>query len=892
MIMTRIDYIFQDILDAIREPLLVLDSDLKVILANRSFINSFKVTPEETLGNFIYDLGNQQWDIPKLRELLEGILPKNNTFDSYEIEHEFPNIGHKIMLLNARRFTENDTGSQMIFLAIEDISERMQLETLLKDSEERFRRLFETANDGILLLEKREFKICHVNPAVTAMLDYSKEECIGNDIKDIGFPDDLDTPQEILKTLNKDGIIHYKDVPVRKKAGQVIDTDIYMVDKATLVQCNIRNVTERKRTEEALRKSEEKYRRLFNNAEVGIYRTRLDGSEVIEVNRKFLDIAGATREEIIGKPSVNLWADPKEREEMAKMLVTDGSVSAFEFKMLNKRRGDVRNCLTSALLYREQGILEGSIVDITDRIHIEQSLQEEKNRAQSYLDIAEVMFVVINSKEEVALTNRKTCEVLGYKQEEIIAKNWFDSFLPARIKDQVRTVFAGLMAGEIGHFRYYENTVLTKDGKERDIAWQSTILKDDEGNIFGILASGEDITDLKQAEKEKQRLEAQLQQSQKMETIGLLAGGIAHDFNNLLTTIIGNAYFALDQASEGTSLYNEIDEIRKAGRQAAALTRQLLAFSRKQLIKPQVINLNDILMNTEKMLRRTIGEDIEFKTTFEPELWNVKMDSGQIEQIILNLIVNARDAMPDGGNLTVETANVELDDMYFQNHGIKNGWGSYVMMAVTDTGIGMDEETQSRIFEPFFTTKERAQGTGLGLSTVYGIVKQNNGHIWAYSEPGKGTTLKVYFPRIKADEASDIEEQLDENRLKGSETILIVEDSETLLKLTQKMLESYGYKVLTAQNGNEAMEIFNGHDGPIHLLLTDVVMPGMSGRKLAEQIQSENQKVKVIYMSGYTDDTISKHGVLNDDIEFIEKPYSAKDLGLKVRKVLTMKRTD
>ena len=892
MIMTRIDYIFQDILDAIREPLLVLDSDLKIILANRSFINSFKVTPEETLGNFIYDLGNQQWDIPKLRELLEGILPKNNTFDSYEIEHEFPNIGHKIMLLNARRFIENETGSQMIFLAIEDISERMQLETLLKDSEERFRRLFETAGDGILLLEKREFKICHVNPAVTAMLDYSKEECIGNDIKDIGFPDDLDTPQEILKTLNKDGIIHYKDVPVRKKAGQVIDTDIYMVDKATLVQCNIRNVTERKRTEEALRKSEEKYRRLFNNAEVGIYRTRLDGSEVIEVNRKFLDIAGATREEIIGKPSVNLWADPKEREEMAKMLVTDGSVSAFEFKMLNKRRGDVRNCLTSVLLYREQGILEGSIVDITDRIHIEQSLQEEKNRAQSYLDIAEVMFVVINSKEEVALTNRKTCEVLGYKQEEIIAKNWFDSFLPARIKDQVRTVFAGLMAGEIGHFRYYENTVLTKDGKERDIAWQSTILKDDEGNIFGILASGEDITDLKQAEKEKQRLEAQLQQSQKMETIGLLAGGIAHDFNNLLTTIIGNAYFALDQASEGTSLYNEIDEIRKAGRQAAALTRQLLAFSRKQLIKPQILNLNDILMTTEKMLRRTIGEDIEFKTTFEPELWNVKMDPGQIEQIILNLIVNARDAMPDGGNLTVETANVELDDMYFQNHGIKNGWGSYVMMAVTDTGIGMDEETQSRIFEPFFTTKERAQGTGLGLSTVYGIVKQNNGHIWAYSEPGKGTTLKVYFPRIKADEASDIEEQLDENRLKGSETILIVEDSETLLKLTQKMLESYGYKVLTAQNGNEAMEIFNGHDGPIHLLLTDVVMPGMSGRKLAEQIQSENQKVKVIYMSGYTDDTISKHGVLNDDIEFIEKPYSAKDLGLKVRKVLTMKRTD
>jgi CheY-like chemotaxis protein len=371
-----------------------------------------------------------------------------------------------------------------------------------------------------------------------------------------------------------------------------------------------------------------------------------------------------------------------------------------------------------------------------------------------------------------------------------------------------------------------------------------------------------------------------------MESVGLLAGGIAHDFNNLLTTIIGNADFALDQTSKDTSLYSEIDEIRKAGRQAAALTRQLLAFSRKQLIRPEILNLNDILTGTEKMLRRTIGEDIEFKTMIEPELWNVKIDPGQIEQILLNLIVNARDAMPTEGKLTIETANVELDDIYVQNHGVKNGRGSYVMMVVTDTGIGMDEKTRYRIFEPFFTTKERGQGTGLGLSTVYGIVKQNNGHIRADSEPGKGTTFKIYLPRIKADEALEIEEQMDENRLKGSETILVVEDSKTLLKLTQKMLESYGYKVLTAQCANEAVEIFNGHDRPIHLLLTDVVMPGMSGRKLAAKIISKNPKVKVIYMSGYTDDTISKHGVLYDDIEFIEKPFSQKNMGLKVRRVL------
>jgi len=372
-----------------------------------------------------------------------------------------------------------------------------------------------------------------------------------------------------------------------------------------------------------------------------------------------------------------------------------------------------------------------------------------------------------------------------------------------------------------------------------------------------------------------------------MESIGSLAGGIAHDFNNLLTTIIGNADFALDQASENRSLYNEIEEIRKAGRQAAALTRQLLAFSRKQIIQPHILNLNDILENTEKMLRRTIGEDIEIKTIFEPDLWNVKMDPGQIEQILMNLVVNARDAMPTGGKLTIETVNVKLDDVYFQDHGVKSIPGFYAMLAITDTGTGMNEETRIRIFEPFFTTKERGQGTGLGLSTVYGIVKQNNGHIFAESEPGKGTKFKVYFQKIKTDEVSgDIDEQLDENRFKGSETILVVEDSETLLKLTQKMLESYGYKILAAQSGNEAMEILNGNDGTIHLLLTDVVMPDMNGRELAEQIQSENPKVRVVYMSGYSDDTISKHGVLYDDVEFIEKPFSAKDLGLKVRGVL------
>jgi len=881
--------------------------------------------------------------------------------------------------------------------------------------------------------------------------------------------------------------------------------------------------TERKKAEKELRESEEKYRYLFNNAEVGMFRTRIDGSEILEMNEKFLEIFGRTREEMQGSPSVIHWADQSEREEMVRRLELEGRVPDFECRMLNKH-GEVRSCLTSLRLYREQEILEGSIVDITERKQVEKALLESEALFRNLVDSApegifvqaDGRFLFLNpsmvrilgatsaeeligtefmariapkyheavrnrirsqhetgkpalpmdqkylridgstvSVETIAvsirfqgmdahlvfvrdITERKQAEknlleserrfstifhtnpaavaltrldnnqlvdvnqawqkITGYTQSEVLGHTPLELnlwVLPAQrerltkmlreqgmARDEVKVrqksgeIIEVLFSGEIielsgesylltmaqditdrkkaeaalreSEEKYrsmmesfsdplyicspdlkikYMNPKMTKrvgrdaigepcysvfhgnsnkcewcdldkviegetfetniksplDGRDYHVT--SMPIRNQDGTISK-MAIYKDITDYLKAISEREETRMQLMQSQKMESIGSLAGGIAHDFNNLLTTIIGNADFALEQARENTSLYSEIDEVRKAGRQAAALTRQLLAFSRKQIIQPHILNLNDILENTEKMLRRTIGEDIEFKTMFEPNLWEVKMDPGQIEQILLNLVVNARDAMPTEGKLTIETANVELDDICVQNYEVKSGQGSYVMMAVTDTGIGMDEETRSRIFEPFFTTKHRSQGTGLGLSTVYGIVKQNNGHIRTESEPGKGTTFKIYFPRIKADEAPEIEEQMDENRLKGSETILIVEDSKTLLKLTKKILESYGYNVLTAQSGHEAVEIFNRHDDSIHLLLTDVVMPGMSGRKLAEKIQSENPKVKFLYMSGYTDDTISKHGVLFDDIELIEKPFSQKDMGLKVREVL------
>ncbi len=382
------------------------------------------------------------------------------------------------------------------------------------------------------------------------------------------------------------------------------------------------------------------------------------------------------------------------------------------------------------------------------------------------------------------------------------------------------------------------------------------------------------------------KLESQLQQSQKMQAIGTLAGGVAHDFNNILTTIIGNADLLLlgseldDNAQEG------IEEIKLAGKRASELTRQLLAFSRKQVIQPTSIQINTILSGLEKMLCRLIGEDIDVLILPEPELWAVNMDATQIEQIIMNLSVNARDAMPKGGKLTIETKNIEIDKNYLFEHSIHGQTGSYVLLAVSDTGKGMDNDTQERIFEPFFTTKESGKGTGLGLSSVYGIVKQNNGFIWVYSEPDQGTTFKIYLPKFEGKSIKKKQKPVSAGELTGSETILVVEDDDRLRKVVHTILAQYGYNVLEAENGLAALQLCENHNKQIDMMISDVVMPGMNGKETANEILSRRPDINVIFMSGYTDDAIVHHGVLTKGVNFLEKPFSPDKLLQKVRNVM------
>ncbi len=416
-----------------------------------------------------------------------------------------------------------------------------------------------------------------------------------------------------------------------------------------------------------------------------------------------------------------------------------------------------------------------------------------------------------------------------------------------------------------------------KDGAEFPVEVSLSSVETDEG-IFGI-AFVSDIT-------VRKALEEQLMHAQKMEAVGRLAGGVAHDFNNMLTVIAGYNRMILDELSTLDPLRGYAEEILKAADRAAALTNQLLAFSRRQIMQPRVININAVVGHTERMLRRLIGEDIDLAMRLGADTGNIKADPNHIEQAIVNLAVNARDAMPLGGRITIETSNAEIDETYAKTHmGVKPG--EFVMIAVSDTGHGMDSATRQNIFEPFFTTKQHGKGTGLGLATVYGTVKQSGGDIWVYSEPGQGTTFKLYFPRVAEPVSAGLMEDSVHNSHGSSETVMLVEDETQVRDLEVRMLRQLGYTVLAAANGEQALDASRAHPGEISLLVTDVVMPNMSGKQVADALVSSRPGLRVLYLSGYTENTVVNHGVLDSNVDFLSKPFTSEALARKVREILS-----
>jgi len=586
------------------------------------------------------------------------------------------------------------------------------------------------------------------------------------------------------------------------------------------------------------------------------------------LGRKENDLIGKPLETVIGNGAAGKGPILEEVREK-------GAIRNRELDYETRDGRAVPMLFSASRMHDGSGRFEG-VVCVAQDITVRKQAAEELARLGMAVEQAGEAIIITDTEGTVQYVNPAFERISGYGRNEIVGRNPRILKSGKHDRDYYQTMWNTLAQGMV-----WSGTLINrkKDGSlVEEIAVISPV-RDAAGRIVNYVAVKRDVT-------HELEMEEQLRQAQKMEAVGKLAGGIAHDFNNLLTGITGYSELVLNSLPEHGSARREVEEIRKAAGQATALTQQLLAFSRKQVFQTKVVNLNGVVSNLDRMLRRLIGADIDLRTSLREDLWSVRIDPGQIEQVILNIVVNARDVMPGGGKITIETTNVELDEKYLRKHIVVQP-GPHVMLAISDTGNGMDAATQARIFEPFFTTKDPGKGTGLGLSTVYGIVKQSKGYIWVYSEPGMGTTFKIYLPKVfeEAEPVSTEREHLPPV-MGGPETILLAEDQDMVRELVTEVLRSNGYTVLLAHNGEEAVRVGEQYEGTIHVLITDVVMPHMNGPELARRILPSRPQMKVIFMSGYAEDAIVQHGVLDAGMHFVQKPFRPSELSRRVREVL------
>ena len=639
------------------------------------------------------------------------------------------------------------------------------------------------------------------------------------------------------------------------------------------------DITERKRAEQELRKSEARVRKLVESNIIGIAIGDLNG-KLLEANEAFLKLVGFTTEDLqSGEMRWDSLTPPEYHvsdQQAVEHLRRTGVASPWEKQFFRKDGSRVSVLIGVTTLVAANGEVEciSFVLDITERKQVEENLRQVAAAVESSHDA-----IISENLDGTILTwNLGAERMYGYSCGEVLGKSLGRVVVPRDRQAEFEDIRGKVKSGQ--KVEQFETIGLKKDGQQIPVSLTVSPIRDARGRVVGASVIARDIT-------ETRRMEEMFRQAQKMEAVGRLAGGVAHDFNNLLGVIIGYGEIVVDSLKEGDPRRAKVEQIKKAGHRAAGLTRQLLAFSRQQVLEPRVLNLNAIVTDVQKMLQRLIGEDVELITIPAPNLAPVKADQGQIEQVIMNLAVNSRDAMPEGGTLTVETANVEFDERNALSHPELTA-GLFVMLRVTDTGTGMDAETQKHIFEPFFTTKEQGKGTGLGLATVYGVVKQSGGYISVQSEPGQGTTFRIYLPQVQASVETE-QTLVGSNKVPyGTETILLVEDEESLRKLTCDVLVQSHYIVLEARDGLEALQIARQHTGPIHLLLTDVVMPRMNGPALAKQLAVQNPQMKVLYMSGYTGSSASLQILADAQSQFLQKPFTPATLCWKLREVLGM----
>ena len=654
-------------------------------------------------------------------------------------------------------------------------------------------------------------------------------------------------------------------------AGQVSGALV----NARLFEAVRQELMERVKVEAALRESERQFRLLAENSADMISRHDPEGV-FMYASPACSVILGYAQNEMIGRSAFEfIHPDDLKKVEQSLMLVTENTDVDIITYRLRCKDGSYRWCESTSHSVRHHETakvieIQVSTRDITERKKAEVGLQALSQRQNALLAAIPDIIMEVNADKVYTWANQAGLDFFG---ADVIGREASSYFVGEQ--DAFEKVEPLLIGGqEVIYVRVWQRRV---DGQKRLLAWWCRALEDEHNHMTGVLSSGRDITDLK-------NLEEKLLQAQKMESIGRLAGGVAHDFNNMLQTIIGHSDLAIDKIGPESPVRDNLLEIQKAARRSADLTRQLLTFARKQTVSPVVLDLNDTVVGILKILRRLIGEDIELIWKPGANLWPICIDPTQVDQILANLGVNARDAISGVGTLAIATENVVIDGTHRESQADFLP-GDYVMLSVSDNGCGMDKDVLHNIFDPFFTTKEVGKGTGLGLATVYGIVKQNKGWINVYSEPGLGTTFKIYLPRV--DLEVDVQPVVEEQRpAQGSETVLLVEDDESILNLGVAILESFGYTILSAQSPEQALTFVRQHADPIHLLITDIVMPGMNGKVLRDKIVRLRPEIRVIFMSGYTDDVIAHHGILDPDIHFLQKPFSVNTLTGMVREVL------
>jgi PAS domain S-box-containing protein len=856
------------ILDHAPVGILINTRDGRLVECNAAHERITGRSAEELKGAAFADYTHPE-DLARNLELFEQL--NDGKLPSLEIEKRYLRKDGQVIWVRAIASLLN---KDLNIGIVEDVTARKQAELQLRDTAERLKKILENAPVGIVI-GNRQGLMEETNAAFQQMTGYSAEELRGMSFQALTHPEDRPRNRDLVEGLMQGRLKTYdyekryllKDNKVIwvRVIGSRLDAE----HKVSIIE----DITARKETEEQLRQTEARLRRLIDSNVVGVMLTNSRGA-ILDANNALHRMTGHTREEFnslgwrdLTPAEYHVLDDAALRE-----IAETGAFRPFEKEFYRKDGSRLPVIVGGAATEGDEAIV--FVLDLTER----KKAQAEVERLARIVESADDAIVSLSLDGTILSWNKGAERLFGYLRDEMIGASE-SVLLPVDRSREAETVRQVVATGKgVDHFGAVR---LTKSGEEKPIGLTISPLRDERGRIIGISKIGRDRTEI----IKNAQLEEQLRQAQKLEAVGRLAGGVAHDFNNLLMVISSYAQMLEDDLDPNHKLHKYIQEILKASERAASLTQQMLAFSRKQVLAPRIIDLNAAVEETMKMVRRVIGEHIEL--VFRPgnPLSPIEADLGQITQVLLNLCVNARDAMPAGGKLTIETQDAEIDAKAASLHQSFMP-GKYVMLSVSDTGAGMTKEVQERIFEPFFTTKALGRGTGLGLSTVYGIVKQSGGYIWVYSEPEHGSCFKLYFPAA-AGAVVQTRKKTGVHDGQG-ETILVVEDEEALRIAVCEHLKGRGYEILTAQNGQEAVQIAETHPGPIHLLLTDVIMPRMSGPEVANRLAEmpNRQKVATLFMSGYPHDAIMDHAVLQPGAPLIQKPFSLATLTARLREEL------